>query len=309
MTNIEKYRKACLQHIHWPIFAQAFWMDLVCDKWDVFYYKTANAEFYLPYSIEKKGVFTFIRNPHATPYTSIYCSQLKVNETEYQQAIESLQKYFSAFSFVQLDQHFLLPSIANNAAIPTTTYHTNIVDTSISVDQLKTNCKSSLLRHLKFADKQVSIEPCSNATIMHQLLQSTAKHRKIKNVYSLPFIKQLIQTCSEHHCGIAWIAKDTEGNVHACLLQVWDNQASYSILAASLYPESLRGAMAALLWHAILTTKEKNIPYFDFEGSRVKGIDTFFKTFGTLQKDVYQINMQNSKLAKWLLEIKKQMTT
>ena len=51
------------------------------------------------------------------------------------------------------------------------------------------------------------------------------------------------------------------------------------------------------------------IPYIDFEGSRVKGIDTFFKTFGTLQKDVYQINMQNSKLAKWLLEIKKQMTT
>ncbi len=309
MTNIEKYRKACLQHIHWPIFAQAFWMDLVCTAWDVFYYKTENTEFYLPYSTEKKGVFTFIRNPLATPYTSFYYSQLKLSNEEFQQAAQAFQRHFSAFSFVQLDQHFLLSSIASTATIPTTTYHTNIIDTTISVEQLKANCKSSLLRHLKFADKHVSIEPCSNATIIHQLLQSTAKHRKIKNVYSLSFINQLIQTCSEYNCGTTWIAKDAEGNVHACLLQVWDNQASYSILAASLYPESLRGAMAALLWHAILTTKEKNIPYFDFEGSRVKGIDTFFKTFGTLQKDVYQINMQNSKLAKWLLEIKKQMTT
>jgi hypothetical protein len=305
LTSKQKYIASAPNHL--PVFAQAFWLDAVAPNWDVWHFSLNNIDFYLPFVVEKKGPFTFIRNIIATPYSSIYSSITHVDNAIWQQVYNAFHVWCSQFSVVELDQHFLYPSVANHPQINTVAIHTNVLDTRLSIDDLKKNTKSSLQRHLKFAEKNITITQCNDIETIFNIIQSTANIKKIKNIYTKPLLQNIIDTCAKNNCGIAWQALDAQGKTHGILLQVWDAQASYSVIAATLYPQNMRGVMPALLWRAILQTKQKNIPNFDFEGSRIIGIDTFFKTFGGMEKQVMQINMQNSKIVKGLMMVKKWM--
>jgi hypothetical protein len=289
---------------HLPLFAQPFWLDVVAPAWQIWHITIENQPYFLPFLIEKKGPFTFVRHLALTPYTSIYTNANRISESNKQLLQKSFYKHFSAYSLVELDQHYLLPSIAQDADMNKKNLHTNIIDTTKSIEEIKKNFKTTLQRHLKFAEKNLRISQCTDAVVIYDLLISTASFRHLPSSHSLALLQNILGLSAEKKCGIAWQVTDQNNVVQAALLQVWDAQASYAILAASLYPQPIRGAMPSLLWHAILHTKKLDIPIFDFEGSRVKSIDTFFKTFGTEQKNIVQINMQNSKIAKLLLAVK-----
>jgi hypothetical protein len=306
LTNKQHYINTAKTVLHWPLFAQPYWLDAVCADWQVFHATINGIDFFVPYKTEKKIVYTFVRNFYLTPYTSLYSSSVVVDDIIWQQAWQAFTIYFKQYHYVQLDQHFLLPTIANNNDnIVVAKYHTNILDTTLPIETLYKASKASLQRHIKFASTQLQITACNNAQTMLDLVSSTAKHRGVYNSITLQQIQQVMTTCAKHNCGIAWQATDTNGIVQAILLQVWDAQCSYSILAANQYPTVFRGAMALLLWHAIQYTASMQIPLFDFEGSRQKGIDDFFKTFGTTQLPVHQLEMFNSKVVKALLKLKK----
>ena len=75
------------------------------------------------------------------------------------------------------------------------------------------------------------------------------------------------------------LARDEEGRVHAGAYIVWDSRFSYYLLGGS--DETLRtsGAGSLVLWSALEAAAERGTG-FDFEGSMLRPVERYFRSFG-----------------------------
>ncbi len=90
--------------------------------------------------------------------------------------------------------------------------------------------------------------------------------------------KDVYSECKKHNaCEIFTIYRDDEPR--ASMFLVWDNKRSYYIGGG--ISDHSNGDMSLLIWEAIKYTKEKLcLDEFDFEGSMVPGIESYFRKFG-----------------------------
>jgi hypothetical protein len=320
LTSHQSYRNACSKALHWPLFAQAFWFDALQVDWQVFHVCINDADFYFPFIIEKKGIYQLVRNPLLTPYSQLYCTQQHASASIWQKAYKAFETFLQQFDLVEIDTNPLLNYCAYSKDFPAIAQHTNVLDLAKPIEQLLTNCKASLQRHLKFADthfKQIvhtfsvtQEQGSSNAFIenpLFSLLQIAEQHGKQKNIYGLQWLNNIVAVCQQNNCGQLFYCNNADGQTQAAIFIVWDAHAAYYVLGASLQPKATRGAMAYLLWHAIQFAQQKNISMFDFEGSQMPSIDTFFKTFGGTELPYNRMQQFNSNSLALLMRLKKKL--
>ena len=95
---------------------------------------------------------------------------------------------------------------------------------------------------------------------------------------------RLDAACVARGCRQALIAEDDRGRVHAAGYFVWDESSMY-YLYGGLDPElKSSGAMSLVLWEAISHARRVSRA-FDFEGSMLPSIESFFRSFGSRQVD------------------------
>jgi Acetyltransferase (GNAT) domain len=317
LTSQQSFRKACTTFLHWPLFAQAFWFDALQTNWQVFHICTNEVDFYFPYIIEKKGIYKLVRNPLLTPYSQLYCTQKIASESIWQQAYKAFEIFLQQFDLVEIDTNPLLNHCEYFKDFSAIAQHTNVLDLAKPIEELLANCKPSLQRHLKFADhhfKQNVLTFSANQSLdasiqnpLFALLQIAEQHGKQKNIYGQQWLNNIVAVCQQNNCGQLFYCNNADGQTQAAIFIVWDAHAAYYVLGASLQPKATRGAMAYLLWHAIQFAQQKNIPIFDFEGSQIPSIDTFFKTFGGKELHYNRMQQFNSASLAVLMKIKNKL--
>ena len=79
-----------------------------------------------------------------------------------------------------------------------------------------------------------------------------------------------------------WIkaAIDENDQINAIVFTVFDKKSMYLLLTATNPQVRHNGAVALLIWNAMVEAKKRNLQIFDFEGSSDAGIAKFFKSFG-----------------------------
>ena len=95
------------------------------------------------------------------------------------------------------------------------------------------------------------------------------------------------------------IAKDEQGNIHAAMLLIWDNQAAYYLIGGADNRFRNSEAMSLLMWKSIKLASDK-VDIFDFEGTMVESVERFFRGFGGVQTPYYQLVKATPK---WLRSI------
>jgi Acetyltransferase (GNAT) domain len=87
-------------------------------------------------------------------------------------------------------------------------------------------------------------------------------------------------------------AYSTSGNgkLLACSFCVYDRNTAYYLLGGYDNEGGHHGAGAMAMWEAIRHAKEKGLRYFDFEGSMIPQIETYFRGFGGRLTPYYRIN-------------------
>lgn len=75
----------------------------------------------------------------------------------------------------------------------------------------------------------------------------------------------------------------------ACTFIVYNHQMAYYILGGYDRQNSHHGAGALCIWEAIKEMKQRNVKVFDFEGSMVPAIESFFRGFGGTLTPFYQV--------------------
>ncbi|QDT69704.1 hypothetical protein MalM25_26440 [Planctomycetes bacterium MalM25] len=97
--------------------------------------------------------------------------------------------------------------------------------------------------------------------------------------YSREYLTRLVDACYERDAGKVFTAKDEQGNLHAALLLVWDRNTAYYLVSGSA--PALRASCAmSLLMHEAICFASGVSRTFDFEGSVVKPIERFVRSFG-----------------------------
>lgn len=160
------------------------------------------------------------------------------------------------------------------------------------LDYVYQNFAKNVKRDIRSAGKKVTIVEHTSINILIDIMNKTfaAQGRR----YPVPrnIIENIIRECEKHDAGKMFYAIDAEDNIHACAYFVYDKNVFYYLVGGKNSEFKNSNAQTLILWKAIqyASTVSK---VFDFEGSMVEGIETFFRRFGSTPVVYYEIQRQS----------------
>ncbi len=113
--------------------------------------------------------------------------------------------------------------------------------------------------------------------------------------YSVDLVGRLDAACSSRSARRILIARDSDGRAHAGAYLVWGGGRVYYLMGGS-DPELRRsGAVSLCVWEAVLRSREV-ASIFDFEGSMLEPVERFFRGFGAIQTQYFNVSRVTSPL-------------
>lgn len=155
-------------------------------------------------------------------------------------------------------------------------------------DQLYASFAKNCKRHIKSAQKKLTLSDKTDAEVLWQTLNKTFEAQHRKNPMSKELVMRIIETCEKEGHGKYMEARDPEGNVHSCAYYVYDEAVCYYLFGASDPAFRSSGAQSLILWEGIRFAAEHS-KVFDFEGSMIEGIENFFRQFGGACTPYYEV--------------------
>jgi hypothetical protein len=113
--------------------------------------------------------------------------------------------------------------------------------------------------------------------------------------YGRELVKRLNEACAAHDARKIFFGRDEEGNIHAAVYIVWDDNSAYYLMGGGDPEFRNSGATSLCMWEAIqfAATVTK---CFDFEGSMMEPVERFVRAFGAKQVPYFSITKTNSRL-------------
>lgn len=295
MTNKELYRKFCRVEKKIPIFSQHWWLDAVSnDSWDVALVKKGeHIHASMPYSLTHKGRFSI--QPKLTqflgPYIKYpedqkYATRLSFEKKIMEQLILQLPK-FSYF------KHNFSPNIVNwlpfywNGYSQTTRY-TYVIPKNRDSETVWHDMEGSIRRNIQKAKKNLTISQSDDIELFFSMNEKTFDRQKKNIPYTLELVKRIDKACVENNARKIYLARDSEGRLHATIYVIYDSTTAYYLMGGSEPALRSGGATSLLMWQAIQDALEMQLD-FNFEGSMIKPIERYFSSFGSIQQQIFNI--------------------
>lgn len=295
-----------------PLFYKPWWLDAISDNnWDVrFTLDKEQVVGVMPFCTKRKFIFDKSYVPHFTPYLGpylFYPDHLSAYEKRSfeKKHISSLLSQLPALDDIRMKLHWQqdnwLPYYWHG--YKQTTYYTYVLELGIDSDFIYQNLKDSLKRQIFKAESLVSIEEVDDyLPVAHLFRKSLARQGSKEKIEDEVFSK-IHQAAKENNAGKIWVAKNEKGVIIAGLYLLFDENTAYYLYGGYEETEAQKGAMSLLFWKAIEFSCSVS-KYFDFEGSRIEGVERFFRSFGGTLKPCHFIWKTSSPTLKLLLSLK-----
>jgi lipid II:glycine glycyltransferase (peptidoglycan interpeptide bridge formation enzyme) len=286
-----------------PLFFRPWWLEAVHQgSWDVAVLEQQGHVLAVwPYTLEKKAVFTILRNPQLTPYLGPY--SLKEAEPGSAQ-IRGLWQQIPKTDFLQWS---CMPGIQTGSFfkqenILSKKKRTFQIDLSQSLETTWSGIHPKRKNDIRKAQEDLQLTQGFMDVPAFTGWHSKSFSGKGKQYpYDAAFLTRVIRAAGAEQSSRAYTATDKQGQIAGQIWLVFDHHTMYYLLSAA--PEQAhRGAIALLIWAAIQEAKRMNLRTFDFEGSMDEGIAFFFRRFGGIEMNYEEYAMTNSVL--WKLKQK-----
>ena len=306
----ELYRAICAQEPSLPVFLQCWWLDAVCDGWNVVIAIKGDAVVGVwPYSLQQRYSVRMMRNPRLTPYLGphIFCppdvKASKRDSFEHDavlQLLEQLPDNDVWLLAIQPGMH--QAGLFKHEDLTLSVQQTFLLDLTQDEETIFQNFKEPLRRNLKGGadDYTITDEPGRLADL-YSFQEKTFFRKRVAQSYDLEQMQQLMDACRKHKSAALWTACNATGEVQALLWNVWDSETSYYYMGAKNPATPDYRAVSALLWHAIKEAKAHGCKTFDFEGSMDEGVERFFRSFGA-RRELYMVLQKDDH---WLWRLSK----
>ena len=310
VTNKALYQKYCEDNPV-PIFNQPWWWDAVCEnQWDVTLVKNGGSIIAaLPYHLKKKGIYSVILPPQLTQYTELilnypdgqkYASKIGFEKKNITEIIDQLPN--TDYTELTLSGKLTNWLSFKWKGFTETTRYTYLIPDLSDLKKVHSEFKENIRREIKKAEKQLTISTIEDVDIFYSINQKTFARQKIENPYSIDLFKKMDEACTKQNCRSIYLAKDQNGNVHGSIYIVWDKTTSYYLAGGSDPDFRTSGAHSLLMWKAIQDAANRNL-IFDFKGSMIESVESFFRGFGAVQTPYFLVKKYNSKVLKFVLPL------
>lgn len=160
-----------------------------------------------------------------------------------------------------------------------------------NLEVLRQGFSKSKQRDIKLAARRVHLKDKPTSSDLAKLIEETYKVQRRKSPQSASMLCNILESVIQHGNGVILIASD-EHNDHAGAFLLYDENTCYYLLSGHNPEYNSSCAQALIVWEAIsyASTVSKN---FDFEGSMIQGIESFFREFGGSQIINYSVTKQS----------------
>lgn len=308
-NNQARYRQLCEAEPSIPLFSRAWWLDAVAGpgNWRVAMVLKDDAVIAaMPYVLQRRLGFTLIKQapltpslgPWLAPSTAKY-AKLLANEKDSMEALvaqlpkfDHFQQKWSALRSNWLPFYWM--------GFRQTTRYTYVIGDLSDEARLWSDFQANVRGDIRKAEARFHLRVRDDPTIdaFLELNRKTFARQGRTLPYSEAFVRTLDATCLAKSSRKIWIAHDDEGRDHAGVYIVWDENSAYYLMGGGNPELRNSGATSLCMWeairHAASVTKR-----FDFEGSMIEPVERFFRGFGAVQTQYFQI----SKTPSWLIRI------
>ncbi len=159
------------------------------------------------------------------------------------------------------------------------TRYTYQLQLELENEKLLKNCRDSLRRDItKSADAFQFSNSYSKEKVNLLIKQNQEAGKQILENRWVPTLHAIGQAIHKSEMGFSLKMEDNEGNFQGLALVGKVKNTAHYLFAATL-PQAKPATSSVLLWNAILKSKT-DCNVFDFEGSMLPGVESFFRAFG-----------------------------
>lgn len=308
LSQKEKYRQLSETEssIHLP--ARGWWLDAVAgvDNWDVaIVEKNEEIVAALPYILVQKAWFKIIKMPKLTPGLGLwlkypdgqkYATKLAYEMKLIDELIDQLPHFHR---FHQRFHHGFtnwLPFFWRGFE-QTTRYHYIIPDLS-NVENVFNNFRDNIRREIRKAQKSLKITSGNDVDKLYDLINLTYARQNLPVDFSKNVLRNIVNACDQRSCQKIFFAEDSDGNLHASLILVWDENMAYYLQGGNHPDLRNSGAASLVMWEAIQFASTVT-QQFNFAGSMIPSIERFFRGFGATQVPYFSIYKNNLFFKLW----------
>lgn len=302
ISNKEKYKELCkIKEI--PLFSQYYWMDAVCgpDNWDVIiieendnvlgtlaYYLNdidENLEIRKAPLTQNNGIIYYY--PQGLKYDRMLSFEYKVADA----VIDKLEE-LTIKKFRQYFHHTFtnwLPFYWRGYL--QSTRYTYIIEDTSNLDELYESFNGNVRKHLKKAKEIVTVKSGMTSKDFYDLNEQTYIRQGLDIPYSFELFNNLYKNLMDNNCLEILYALDNNDNVHSAALFAYDKTSVYYLMSGSVEDFRDSQSLTLLIYEGIKLANRLG-KSFDFEGSMKKNIERFFRQFGAVQKQYFDIQKE-----------------
>lgn len=305
LSNKDKYRALCAREPSIPVFSKDWWLDSVAeDNWDVVLVEKGNEIIAsLPFVIKKRFGFRVITMPVLTqnlgpwlrPSTAKYSKKLAEEKDLLQELYTQLPSYDQYHQNWHLSRTNWLPLYWLN--YNQTVRYTYVIPDISNIETVIKEFEHSKRKNIKKSEKIVKVVFDISAHDFYENHKMTLQKQGQKISYSYEVFNSLYINGYAQNSAKTIAAYDEDGNLHAALFVVWDNNSAYDLIS-TIDPDFRTFGAASLLVQEIIRYVSQFVNKFDFEGSMIEPVERSFRQFGAIQTPYFSISKTNSKLLK-----------
>jgi hypothetical protein len=277
--NRNRYRELYEAQPEQRLYAAPWWLDAVCgnDNWDAVITDGLNAKpaysLALPFFKTKIRGLSAVITPPLTQWVDIVDSHAL--SSEYPLLLQQLP----ASSILDISLRPKIELLPPPRSFRISTQYSYILLPATSADVAMSRYNDTMRYTIRQAPDQVIIQKQPDIDLLIRLVASVFKQKQIKEP---PWIRSILPRVAheimERGCGEMRFALQQD-RVIAGSLVAWDEKHTYYLVGGRESDEKGQSAHAYLLHDAIISAGARGQD-FDFEGSMIPGVASFFQSFG-----------------------------
>jgi hypothetical protein len=294
VTSKEKYRKICRDERSVPLFSQDWWLDVTCGEkyWDVLLVETAGRiRAAMPVYVPCKGVITMppytqTMGPWFAPFPEeLDFEERRIVYREFADIVKGYDYFSQNFCYSVTDW---LPFYWNGFS--QTTRYTYLLKNLRDTKQLWANICKTKQRYIRQAAGKYRLSIRTGVSSAEFLrLNALVFERQHLPPYHHKVLAKLINTAVARDQAAIWGAYDEDDRLHAAVFIVCQGSVAYYIAGGSEPTFRHTHAMCLLFWKVWCDLADK-CDLFDFEGSMMRGVEKFFREFGSVQTPYFVVS-------------------
>jgi hypothetical protein len=296
------------------VFGQPWFLDAVCgaENWDVCVDIEQNGRIngVLPYFLTTKKGFKIIQQSVLTGYVGLWIRH-EAHWNAHQKASQEravLKNLIAQLPKTAFFSQAYAPNFQNWlpfhwAGFDTSVRMTHVLEGLQNTDAIFKNFKDNVRKKIKKTASTIRVETTDDAALVYTVYDQIMAMKGRKMSYSLAFLTHLHAKIQENRAGKLYKAVDTEGSLHAAVYIIWDATTAYYWLGGSTIEYRNSGALTLLLWEIMQDVAKRGIQHFDFTGSDMENLESFFAAFNAEKRTYFKVSRYGNRFLKFVDKI------